>query len=62
MRIIKNPDLEKYNKATQAIKENNNYRLDCKEFIPENRCPCKQFIECDDLGECECGRYVKIEK
>lgn len=62
MQIIKNPDTEKYNRVRQAIEDNDNYRLGCEEYIPENRCPCKQFIESEKLGECDCGRYVKTEK
>ena len=24
-------------------------------------CPCKEFMESKELGECHCGKYVKVE-
>jgi len=61
MQISRNPDNDQYQKITKAIKNNNGYCLNCNEFIPENKCPCTEFIESKKIGLCKCGRYVKTE-
>ena len=61
MKIIKNPNIEEYEKITKAVKENDNY---CPCVIIKNKdtkCPCKAFREMDVAGSCHCGRYIKIE-
>ena len=34
-------------------------------YMAENNadyiCPCKEFLESTELGECHCGKYVKTE-
>lgn len=60
MKIIKNPDLDIYNKVTKAVKDNDGY---CPCMLVKNtdtKCICKAFIEQKELGECHCGRYVKV--
>ena len=61
MQIIKNPDETKFWQAVDNIKANNGYRVGCTDYKPENLCPCKAFIDSKELGECPCGRYIKIE-
>ena len=61
MKIIKNPNIEEYERITKAVKENDNY---CPCTLIKNKdtiCPCKQFREQTTIGECHCGRYVKID-
>lgn len=30
-------------------------------FSPDNICPCKEFLESKEIGECHCGLYRKEE-
>lgn len=60
MKIIKNPDLDIYNKVTEAVKNNDGY---CPCVLVKNsdtKCICKNFMEQTSEGECHCGRYVKV--
>ena len=60
MKIIKNPDVNIYNKVSRAVKDNDGY---CPCMLLKNddtKCMCKSFIEQKELGECHCGRYVKV--
>ena len=61
MKIIKNPDKEKYELVTKSVNENNGY-CPCMVFqTSETKCICKEFKESKKLGECRCGRFVKVE-
>lgn len=34
----------------------------CKiERTPDTKCLCKEFLECEELGACHCGLFVKTE-
>lgn len=62
MRIVKNPDNTKYRDITKAVNDNEGY---CPCMIDKNidtKCPCKSFREQTTIGECHCGRYVKVEE
>lgn len=62
MKIIKNPDAAVYNEMTEAVKVNGGY---CPCAIAKNedtRCPCREFREQETVGECHCGRFVKVEE
>lgn len=51
-----NPDSEFVRNLRKRIKKNNGY-CPCKlERKPENKCPCKAFV---DTSECDCGLYIK---
>lgn len=61
LKIIKNPDYQKYEATTNAVKENKGY---CPCYIrqtEDTKCICKKFREQEYTGECHCGRFVKIE-
>lgn len=61
MKIIKNPNNEIYEEITKRVKENGGY---CPCMLVKNedtKCICRSFIEQNKLGECHCGRYVKVE-
>lgn len=62
MRIVKNPDNTKYKDITKAVNDNEGY---CPCMIDKNidtKCPCKPFREQTTVGECHCGRYVKVSE
>lgn len=61
MRIEINPNKEKAEEVRQKVKENDGY---CPRSIFKNKdtkCPCKKFLESQELGECDCGLYIKVE-
>lgn len=61
LKIIKNPNIEKYNEVTQAVKNNSNY-CPCELIKSDDtKCICKAFREQNYEGECHCGRYIKIK-
>lgn len=61
MKIVKNPDNDVYEKVTQAVKDSGGY-CPCELTRTENtKCICKKFREYNGVGECHCGRYVKVE-
>lgn len=60
IKIIKNPDKERYEKIDKAVKENDGY-CPCSLIRNENtKCPCKEFRNQDYEGECHCGRFIKV--
>ena len=62
LKMIKNPDTEKYEEITKAIKECNGY---CCCLIARNedtKCMCKEFREQNTPGLCRCGRFMKVEE
>ena len=61
MKIIKNPNQEEYELAYKAVFINKGYCPCMLEKTPETKCPCKNFIEGNKLGKCNCGKYVKLE-
>lgn len=60
----KNPDKEKYERVTKAVKDNFGY---CPCIIEHNEstvCMCDEFrqqVKDGYIGECRCGRYVSYE-
>lgn len=61
MKVTTVNDTEKVMKIRKQLRENNMYCPTKKEHIPENLCMCKEFIE-QDVGECSCGLYIKLDK
>ena len=62
MKIIKNPNKDIYEEITKAVEDNDGY-CPC-ELMKTNdtKCICKMFREQKELGECHCGRYVKVDE
>ena len=61
LKIFKNPDEKIYNEVRKEVTENGNY-CPCKiDKNPDTRCPCREFRECQEEGECCCGLYIKKE-
>lgn len=61
MQIKVNPDTMKAKEIREKVKENDGY-CPCSLFKNEDtKCPCKEFLESQELGECHCGLYIKVE-
>jgi len=67
LKIVNNPDEELREEAERQLNENKEKYG--KRYCPcsfdkteEWVCPCKKFREQDYPGECNCGRYSKIEE
>jgi len=60
LKIIKNPNENKYNEITEAVKRNENYCPCVLQKTPDTKCICKDFKEQQTEGECHCGRFVKV--
>ena len=61
LKIVKNPNNEKYELETKLVKDNDGY-CPCRiEKIPDNKCLCKEFRDQDCPGLCLCQRYMKVE-
>ena len=60
MKIIKNPDSDKYEQVTELVKNNDGY-CPCMLFKTEDtKCMCKEFREQSGPGLCHCGRFMKV--
>lgn len=62
--LSKNTELVK--KIDEGLKQNQ--KEYGKRYCPcsivhddDHICPCKEFLESTELGECHCGKYVKTE-
>lgn len=61
LKIHVTPDIQLREQVKAALKECDGY-CPCKILqVPENKCMCKEFIEQDYPGCCECGLYYKEE-
>lgn len=61
MRIKVSENKELVEEIRQKLKDNNGY-CPCRLVKNEDtKCMCKEFIEQEELGECHCGLYVKVE-
>ena len=63
LKIIKNPDVDEYNKIKKLIEQADGY-CPCvlKEMRNEDtKCLCKNFREQNYEGFCHCGCYKKTE-
>lgn len=45
----------------QAIKDNDGYCICRVDRNEDTKCICKDFLRQEELGECHCGLYEKIE-
>ena len=60
MKIQKNPNKMLVGQISQELKNNGGYCPSKEIHKKENKCLCKNYIEQDYSGECECGLYIKI--
>ena len=61
MKITTNNDTKKVLEIRKKLRENCMYCPTKKEHIEDNLCMCKEFLE-QDVGECSCGLYIKLDK
>ena len=62
MKVVVSENKELVNEIRQKLKDNEGY---CPCSLVKNintRCPCKNFREQEEPGECHCGLYVKINE
>lgn len=59
MRIRVSDDKERVNTIRRKLLENNNYCPCAIIKTEDTKCPCKEFREQTETGECNCGLYVK---
>lgn len=59
LKIIPNPNIEKYLEATRLVAENDGY-CPCA-IIKDNttKCMCDEFRNQATVGYCHCGRFMK---
>lgn len=61
-RIIPNPDKEKYDEMTEAVKMKDGYYPCLVGRTKDTKCICLPFRERDYEGLCFCERFVKVLK
>lgn len=66
MKIVLNPDKELVNEVNKQLQKNKEKfgKMYCPcalERTPDTICICKDFLESEKIGECPCGKYIKIE-
>lgn len=61
IKIIENPNQELVQLIRKALAENDGYCPCRLSKVPENICICEEFRS-QDIGECHCGLYVKVEE
>ena len=61
MKIKLSEDKELVKEIKKKLKENDGY-CPCRLAKTEDtKCPCKEFREQTEMGECHCGLYDKVE-
>lgn len=61
LKIFKNPDTEAYKSVMAEVKANDGFCPCRLEKTPDTKCPCKEFRQSTEEGECHCGAYIKKE-
>ena len=62
MKIIPNPDCNKYSEVTIAVNDNFGFCPCAIDRNDDTKCPCKEFREQTAEGLCTCGRYMKVSE
>lgn len=60
LKIIPNPDTDKYAEATVAVYNNGGFCPCLWDKNDNTKCPCKEFREQEESGFCKCERYMKV--
>lgn len=61
LKIVQNPNKEKYDEMTQAVKDNDGYCPCLLEKNPDTKCMCKAFRDQTEPGLCHCQRFLKVK-
>ena len=59
MKIRVSNDKNTVEEVRKLLKENGNYCPCRLEKSEDTQCPCKEFREQEEPGECHCGLYIK---
>ena len=59
MKITVNEDKEFVKEIRRKIEANDGYCLCAIEKTPDTKCICKEFLNGDKIGYCNCGLYRK---
>lgn len=62
MKIKLSEDKELVAKIRAKLKENGGYCPCRLKKTPETKCPCKDFLEQKEDGQCYCGLYIKTNE
>jgi len=65
LRIIKNPDIEEYERIRKAVEDNNHYCPCRLQKTPDTKCMCKEFrdqVERGEEGYCHCSLYCVVKE
>ena len=60
LKIIPNPNKEKYAEASVAVFENGGFCPCLLDKNDDTKCPCREFREQKTEGFCTCGRFQKV--
>lgn len=60
LKILPNPDKEKYDAITKQVIDNEGYCPCMLEKTPDTKCMCKAFRDQNVQGYCHCGRFIKV--
>lgn len=61
MKIKLSEDRELVAEIKQKLKDNGGFCPCRLEQTEDTKCPCKEFREQNEAGECHCGLYVKAQ-
>lgn len=61
MKIKLSEDKELVAEIKKKLKENDGYCPCRLEQTEDTKCPCKEFRGQNEVGECHCGLYEKVE-
>lgn len=60
-KIVPNPDEKKYKEVSRMVELNCGYCPCLIERSEKTKCMCESFRHSYELGECHCGRFVRVE-
>ena len=61
-KIIVNPDAMRAKEVKLRVRENDGYCPCALIKNDDTKCPCTNFLKSEELGECHCGLYIRIER
>ena len=56
-----NPDEKLRYEILQKIRANDGHCISKSEISDATLCPCEEFLNKKEIGQCDCGLYIKTE-